>query len=133
LAVTGSVNQKGDIQPIGGVNEKIRGFFELCRDRGLTGYQGVIIPKQNVKDLMLCSDVIEAVRKKQFHIYSMNTIEEGAAMMMDIEPGQQDDDGNYPTDSLYGKVMAKLEEMHNYAKEEEAVIKKRKNKQFFQK
>lgn len=81
LAVTGSVNQHGEIQPIGGVNLKIEGFFDVCKARGLTGTQGVLIPHQNEKDLMLRHDVVEAVRKKQFHIYSVTTIDEGITIL----------------------------------------------------
>ena len=81
LAVTGSVNQHGEIQPIGGVNLKIEGFFDVCKARGLTGTQGVLIPHQNEKDLMLRHDVLEAVRKKEFHIYSVRTIDEGIALL----------------------------------------------------
>lgn len=129
LAVTGSVNQKGDIQPIGGVNEKIRGFYEICRDRGLKGDQGVIIPRQNVKDLMLCHEVIEAVKKGKFHIYSIETIEEGARLMMDIETGELQKDGKYPPETLYGKVETRLEELRENALEDEPMKRKKRKKQ----
>src|SRR5699024_7722651 len=81
LAVTGSVNQKGMIQPIGGVNEKVEGFFDICKQAGLTGNQGVLIPKQNVKNLMLKDEVIEAIENNAFHIYQVSTIEEGLAIL----------------------------------------------------
>ena len=81
LAVTGSVDQHGNIQPIGGVNQKIEGFFDVCNARGLTGTQGVLIPKQNESDLMLRHDVIDAVKKKRFHIYSISTIDEGIEIL----------------------------------------------------
>ena len=81
LAVTGSVNQKGEIQPIGGVNQKIEGFFDVCRARGLTGTQGVIIPDQNVADLMLRKDVVDAVKAGKFHVYSVQTIDEGIELL----------------------------------------------------
>ncbi len=82
LAVTGSINQNGEIQPIGGVNEKIEGFFEVCRERGFTGKQGVIIPHQNVQDLMLREDVVEAVSQKQFTIYQIKTVDKGMELLM---------------------------------------------------
>ena len=81
IAVTGSISQKGEIQPIGGVNEKIEGFFDICRMRGLTGEQGVIIPYQNEKNLILKEEVIEAVKAGTFHIYSIRNVEEGLAIL----------------------------------------------------
>jgi lon-related putative ATP-dependent protease len=116
LAITGSVDQKGNIQPIGGVNEKIRGFFEVCHSRGLTGEQGVIIPQQNVKDLMLPKNIIEAVKEEKFHIFAINNIDEGVEILMDIPAGKLTKNGNYPKNSLYGKVNAKLDEMYKIAK-----------------
>jgi lon-related putative ATP-dependent protease len=117
-AVTGSVNQKGDIQPIGGVNDKIRGFFEICRDRGFSGRQGVIIPEQNVSDLMLCHEIIKAVKEKKFHIYSISKVEDGIPLLMNIEAGQLDKDGNYPKGTLFEKVVKKLEFLHESSKED---------------
>lgn len=116
LAITGSVNQKGDIQPIGGVNEKITGFYEVCKDRGLTGEQGVVIPIQNVNDLMLGKEIISDVEAGKFHIYAISNVDEGVELLMDIQAGEQDEKGNYPKDSLYGKVNAKLDEMYELAK-----------------
>ena len=81
IAVTGSVNQKGEIQPVGGINEKIEGFFDVCRRKGLTGGQGVIIPERNVSDLMLKEGTIEAVKGGTFHIYAVNTIEDGIEIL----------------------------------------------------
>src|SRR5699024_413351 len=81
IAVTGSVNQKGEIQPIGGVNEKIEGFFEVCLSKGLTGEQGVMIPYQNIKNLMLKNKVVEAVQEGIFHIYAVSTIAEGMEIL----------------------------------------------------
>lgn len=95
IAVTGSVNQNGEVQPIGGVNEKIEGFFDACRMRGLTGKQGVIIPVQNVDELMLREDVYTAVRKKQFHIYTVSTVDEGIEILTGIRAGQRNSNGSF--------------------------------------
>lgn len=108
VAVTGSVNQTGDIQPIGGVNMKIEGFFDVCNVRGLTGEQGVIIPHQNVKDLMLRKDVIEAVKNGAFHIYAINRIEEGIELLTGMKAGKRSKTGKYETESVFGRVDAKL-------------------------
>ncbi|MEO0079644.1 MAG: ATP-binding protein [candidate division WOR-3 bacterium] len=111
LAVTGSVNQLGQIQPIGGVNWKIEGFFDTCKARGLTGTQGVIIPKANLPDLMLRRDVIEAVAKGKFHIYAVATIDEGIELLTGVQAGRPDAQGNYPADSVHGRVKARLREL----------------------
>jgi len=111
MAVTGSVNQHGRIQPIGGVNEKIEGFFDTCKLRGLTGEQGVLIPAANVEHLMLRQDVIEAVKEGRFHIYAVETIDEGIEILTGIEAGEPDAQGNYPAESINGKVYARLGEL----------------------
>lgn len=108
LAVTGSVNQKGEIQPIGGVNEKIEGFFDVCKKEGLTGEQGVLIPHQNVKNLMLKDEVIEAVKNNQFHIYQVKTIEEGIELLTGMRAGKRKEDGEFEENTLYRKVSDKL-------------------------
>lgn len=95
LAVTGSVNQKGEVQPIGGVNLKIEGFFDICKARGLTGKQGVLIPIQNVDDLMLRDDVIEAVQKKKFNIYPVSTVNEGIEILTGVKAGEQGKKGSF--------------------------------------
>ncbi len=100
IAVTGSVNQKGEIQPIGGVNEKIEGFFQICKMRGLNGEQGVIIPIQNVRNLHLNDDVIEAVKKEKFHIYAINTIEEGIEILTGVPAGKRDRFGKFPAGTI---------------------------------
>lgn len=112
FAVTGSVNQKGDIQPIGGVNEKIEGFFSVCNERGFTGKQGVIIPKQNVEDLMLKEEVIQAVREKKFHIYAISKIEEGIELLTGMRAGNLRRDSHYETESVFGLVEKRLEKLH---------------------
>ena len=111
LAVTGSVNQFGEIQAIGGVNEKIEGFFRVCSKKGLTGTQGVMIPVANIEDLQLRDDVIEAVRKGVFHIYPIKTIEEGIEHLTGMEAGELMPDGMYPADTIYGKVDRRLRQM----------------------
>ncbi len=108
LAITGSVNQRGDIQPIGGVNEKIEGFFHACRERGLTGTQGAIIPKLNTPDLMLRPEVVEAVAAGQFHLYAVDTVDEAVSLLTGTEPGARLDDGGFPDDSVNGRVDARL-------------------------
>ncbi len=108
IAVTGSVDQFGMIQPIGGVNEKIEGFFNVCQHRGLTGDQGVLIPSQNVANLMLNHKVLDAVREGLFHIWSASTIDEGIEILMGETPGTADDSGEYPENSVHGKVRQRL-------------------------
>ncbi|MBO5389923.1 MAG: AAA family ATPase [Lachnospiraceae bacterium] len=108
LAVTGSVNQKGEIQAIGGVTQKIEGFFDLCKKRGLTGSQGVLIPVSNVKDLVLKTEVIEAVKEGIFHIYPITHIDEGIEILMNCTAGMKDVNGNLPEDSVHGRVYKKL-------------------------
>ena len=111
LAVTGSVNQLGEIQPIGGVNEKIEGFFESCSRKGLTGTQGVIIPARNTKHLALRRDVVEAVESGHFAVYAVNTIEETLELLTGIAAGERGLDGAYPPDSVFGRAALRLEEM----------------------
>ncbi len=112
LAVTGSVNQKGEIQAIGGVTYKIEGFFDLCKKRGLTGKQGVIIPVSNVRDLVLKEEVVEAVKEGLFHIYPISTIDQGIELLMEREAGKKDTDGNFPPESVHGLVWQKLKDFH---------------------
>ena len=108
LAVTGSLNQKGEIQPIGGVNEKIEGFFEVCRAKGLTGTQGVLIPHQNVQNLMLRADVVDAVKAGKFHVYPVRTIDEGIEILTGVEAGLPDANGEYPDGTVHGLVDREL-------------------------
>jgi predicted ATP-dependent protease len=96
IAVTGSVNQKGEVQPIGGVNQKIEGFFDVCKAKGLTGEQGVIIPHQNLRHLMLRDDVVKAVQEGRFHIYEVKTIDEGIEVLTGVPAGKRLDSGAYP-------------------------------------
>lgn len=108
IAITGSMNQKGDAQPIGGVNEKIEGFFRVCSARGLTGDQGVVIPKVNIKNLMLDASVVEAIKNKKFHLWAVSSIEEAIAVMMGADPGTQDAHGNWTPGSVYDKIQRRL-------------------------
>jgi lon-related putative ATP-dependent protease len=110
LAVTGSINQKGEIQPIGGVNEKIEGFYRICSRAGLTGTQGVIIPEANTQNLMLRDAVVKAVAEGKFHIYSIKTAEEGIEILTGMPTGEPTADGDYPEGTVYKKVMKRLEE-----------------------
>jgi predicted ATP-dependent protease len=111
FAVTGSVNQHGRVQAIGGVNEKIEGFFDLCRARGLTGKQGVLIPESNVKHLMLRHDIIEAVERGDFAIYPVETIDQGIEILTGRPAGERDADGKFPADSVNGRVETRLHDL----------------------
>ena len=108
VAVTGSVNQNGEIQPIGGVNQKIEGFFDVCKARGLNGTQGVMIPHQNTGDLMLRKDVVEAVSQGKFHIYPVKTIDQGIEILTGVPAGEKNPDGSYPEGSVNFRVNKKL-------------------------
>jgi predicted ATP-dependent protease len=111
LAVTGSVNQQGDVQPIGGVNQKIEGFYDVCRLKGITGKQGVLIPSENVDDLMLRDEVIEAVACGRFHIYPVATIEQGIEILTGTRAGKRNGTGKFDAGSIFAKVDARLHQM----------------------
>jgi ATP-dependent Lon protease len=111
LAVTGSLSQRGEIQPIGGVNEKIEGFFDVCRAKGLTGTQGVLIPHQNARNLMLRSDVVAAVKDGKFHVYPVRTIDEGIEILTGVEAGTPEADGGYPEGTVHGLVDRELQRL----------------------
>ncbi len=113
IAVTGSVNQKGEIQPVGGVSYKIEGFFELCKLRGLNGKHGVLIPYQNIKNLVLNEEVVEAVRSKLFHIYPVRTIDEGIQLLTGVEAGEKDAGGKYKKSTVNYLISRKLERFAN--------------------
>ncbi len=121
LAITGAVNQRGQVQSIGGVNEKIEGFFELCQLRGLSGEQGVIIPACNVQNLMLRPSVIEAVRDGTFHIHAVGSVDEALSLLSGMPAGEADAQGNFPADSVNGKVDACLQQFaelrHEFCKD----------------
>src|ERR1700677_3214016 len=111
LAVTGSVNQHGDIQPIGGVNQKIEGFYDVCKLKGLTGKQGVLIPAENVDDLMLHDEVVEAVAKGRFHLYPVATVEQGIEILTGTHAGKRLPSGKHEPDTVFSKVDKRLHEM----------------------
>ena len=110
IAITGSVNQKGEVQPIGGATEKIEGFFAVCKLKGLTGKQGVMIPHQNVSNLALSDEVIEAVRQGKFHIYPVKTIDQGIEILTGTPAGEPGADGSYPAGTVNSLVSQKLKE-----------------------
>ncbi|MBE0499342.1 MAG: AAA family ATPase [Campylobacterales bacterium] len=116
IAVTGSVNQFGEIQPIGGVNEKIEGFYDICMQKDPEAAYGVIIPSANVKHLMLKKEVLESVEKGIFSVYAITSIDEGISILTGIEAGEADEKGNYPEASLNAKVVARLHELSETAK-----------------
>ena len=111
FAVTGSVNQHGQVQAIGGANEKIEGFFDICKQSGLTGEQGVLIPASNVKHLMLRADVVQAAKDGKFRIFPIETIDQGIEILTGILAGERDDAGTYPADSINGRIEKKLDEL----------------------
>ena len=117
IAVTGSVNQKGEIQPIGGVNAKIEGFYHICKMRGLDGSHGVMIPVQNVMNLNLSDEVVEAVKNKKFHIYTVSTIEEGIEILTGVPAGKKDKNGNFPAGTVNYLVYEKLKKYANVSKD----------------
>ena len=137
IAVTGSVNQFGEVQPIGGVNEKIEGFFDICMRKDAEASYGVIIPHTNVKHLMLKEDVVEAVEKGKFTIYTVKTIDEGISILTGVEAGEADAKGKFPHDSVNGKIVARLQELsetirkfnHPKAGTKRQVVAKKKSKE----
>jgi ATP-dependent Lon protease len=116
IAVTGSVNQKGTVQPVGGINLKIEGFFHACRPRGLTGRQGVIIPELNASDLMLKQEVVEAVARKRFHIWPITAVEQAVEILTGAPAGRRRKDGSFPDGSVYAAVVRRLVEIARLSK-----------------
>lgn len=129
IAVTGSVNQLGEIQPIGGVNEKIEGFFNVCQAQGLTGEQGVIIPTKNVKNLILNDKVIEAVTAGKFHVYAVATVDEGIEILTGKKAGKRKKDGTFPEGTIYWAVEKKLDDMAEQLKNQERTSNKEKKEE----
>ena len=117
IAVTGSVSQRGEIQPVGGVNRKIEGFFDICRHKGLTGEQGVIIPQKNIHNLMLKKEVIAAAKDEKFHIWPISRIEEGIEILTGMKAGELQPDGTYPVGTLFRKVDERLQKITQIVKE----------------
>jgi len=119
IAVTGSVNQKGEIQPVGGINEKIEGFYKVCKIQGLTGEQGVIIPKRNLENLMLDGEVREAVKQGKFKIFAIENVDEGLEILTGVPAGKRRRDGTYEPGTIHGLVEKKLKEFQEALKEVE--------------
>ena len=117
VAVTGSVNQAGDVQAIGGATVKVEGFFDVCKAKGLSGDQGVIIPRDNLKNLMLKDEVVEAVRAGRFHIYAVSTIDEGIEVLTGVAAGDRHEDGTYLEDTVHYRVEERLKEMGKQARD----------------
>lgn len=111
IAVTGSVNQWGEIQPIGGVKEKIEGFYDVCRARGLTRNQGVLIPIQNVADLMLRTDVVESVAAGEFHVWAVSSIDQGIEILTGVTAGERDAAGSYPAGTINYLIEQRLADL----------------------
>ena len=111
FAVTGSINQHGDVQPIGGVNEKIEGFFDVCQARGLTGEQAVIIPATNISNLMLREDIVAAAREGKFSVYPVQTVDQALELLLAGTAGARDENGDYPEGSINARVQARLHDM----------------------
>jgi predicted ATP-dependent protease len=108
FAVTGSVNQHGEVQPIGGVNEKIEGFFDACMAKGLTGEQAVLIPHSNVEHLMLRHEVIQAVEEGNFHVHAVETVDDAIALLTGLPAGERDEEGKFPSGSINHRVETRL-------------------------
>ncbi len=117
IAVTGSVNQKGEVQAIGGVNQKIEGYYETCKAVGLTGEQGCMIPRSNVRNLMLKEEVVEAIKNGKFHIWPVKTIDEGIEVLTGVPAGKRSKDGTYPEDTINHLVQKRLNDMAQAVKE----------------
>jgi predicted ATP-dependent protease len=119
FAITGSINQFGEVQAVGGVNEKIEGFFRLCEARGLTGEQGAIIPHANVTTLMLDEKVLQAVRDGKFHVYAVRQVDEALSLLVGQPVGEADEDGQFPDDSVNGRVVDRLRDIAEMLSEED--------------
>ena len=117
IAVTGSVNQAGDVQAIGGGTFKIEGFFDVCNASGLTGTQGVMVPKDNLKNLMLRDDVVQAVKDRKSHIYAVATIDEGIEVLTGVVAGERQEDGSFPEGTVHHAVEARLDDFRKKARD----------------
>jgi lon-related putative ATP-dependent protease len=129
IAVTGSVNQKGEVQAIGGANEKIEGFFEVCKAKGLTGQQGVIIPESNMQNLMLKEEIVETVKEGKFHIYPVKTIDEGIEILTGLKAGARQPDGTFENGTVNYKVNERLSELAEKIREFPQLTMPRKNEE----
>jgi Lon-like ATP-dependent protease len=120
VAVTGSVNQHGEVQPIGGVNEKIEGFFRVCKAQGLTGQQGVMIPRRNLGDVNLNSEVLDAISAGSFSVWAVDHVDQGIELLTGITAGEMNEDGTYPEETINFLVNERLEKLSKGIKEFEA-------------
>jgi predicted ATP-dependent protease len=111
IGVTGSINQHGEMQAVGGVTEKIEGFFQICHQRGLTGDQGVLIPQANVNNLMLHEEVIQAVQEERFHVWAADSVDEGMALLLGVPAGERDESGRYPPGTVHQRVQRALQRL----------------------
>jgi len=111
IAVTGSVDQQGQVQPVGGVTHKIEGFYRVCKERGLTGDQGVIIPAANLRNLMLGEEIVQAVAEGKFHVYAISTVDEGIELLTGVPAGERDEEGEFPEGTVHARVTARLREL----------------------
>jgi predicted ATP-dependent protease len=118
FAITGSVNQYGEAQAIGGVNEKIEGFFRLCEARGLTGSQGVIIPHSNQRNLVLNDEVVRAIEAGKFHVYCVRHVDEAMHLLLNREPGIADNEGNFPEGTVNGDIIKRLQSIADLGKKD---------------
>jgi Lon-like ATP-dependent protease len=127
IAMTGSMNQKGEAQPIGGVNQKVEGYHDVCREVGFAGEQGVMVPSRNVKNLMLRPDVVESVREGRFRVWSVDTLDEALEVLIGVPAGRRGKSGRYPKRSVHGMVEKKLHEMSETLKKASAARGKKKD------
>jgi lon-related putative ATP-dependent protease len=116
IAVTGSVNQMGELQPVGGINEKISGFYNVCKRLALKNHPGVIIPVQNIKSLILPYEIIEAIERREFHIYPVHTIDEGLQILTDRPAGTRNQKGNFPPDTLNREIEDRLKDLYEISR-----------------
>ena len=132
IAVTGSVNQKGEVQAIGGINEKIEGFYEICKANGFDKKQGVLIPESNIRNLMLKEEVVEAIRDGNFHIYPVSTIDQGIEVLTGVKAGRRLKAGSFEPDSINDRVQKRLttlaERLRDFTKGSETVQETTKSK-----
>ncbi|MBN1855730.1 MAG: AAA family ATPase [Dehalococcoidia bacterium] len=123
IAVTGSVNQRGEVQPIGGANQKIEGFYQICKAKGLTGTQGVMIPRRNMRNLMLREEVVQAVREGKFHVYAVDSIDEGIEILTGIPAGKRRKDGSYASRTINSRVATQLQSMASKMRQSRVALK----------
>jgi predicted ATP-dependent protease len=129
IAVTGSMDQNGDVQPVGGINEKIEGFFDLCKFRKLDGDQGVIIPRRNIKNLMIKKDLVDAMKKGKFTIYPIDRVEEGLEILTGMPAGTLKEDGTYLEGTINYLIVKRLTEISEAVREKKEEEKEKEGKE----